>query len=97
MLAHARLIYDQLPALDETLKAFIAVPSAQALDEELFLGLRQLDGISLKRIETVYSTDLHGKIASLQAAGLVERQGDVVKLARGKISISNEVFVQLLS
>jgi signal transduction histidine kinase len=33
MLAHARLIYDQLPALDETLKAFIAVPSAQALEE----------------------------------------------------------------
>ena len=33
MLAHARLLYDQLPALDETLKAFIAVPSAQALEE----------------------------------------------------------------
>ncbi len=33
MLAHARLIYEQLPALDETLKAFIAVPSARALDE----------------------------------------------------------------
>ena len=33
MLAHARLLYDQLPALDETLKAFIAVPSAQAMEE----------------------------------------------------------------
>ena len=33
MLAHARLLYEQLPAVDETLKAFIAVPSARALEE----------------------------------------------------------------
>jgi signal transduction histidine kinase len=33
MLAHARLLYEQLPAVDETLKAFIAVPSVQALEE----------------------------------------------------------------
>jgi signal transduction histidine kinase len=33
MLAHARLLYDQLPIVDETLRAFIAVPSAQALYE----------------------------------------------------------------
>jgi signal transduction histidine kinase len=38
MLAHARLLYDQLPAVDETLKVFIAVASTQALEEtrELF-------------------------------------------------------------
>ena len=33
MLAHARLLYEQLPIVDETLRTFIAVPSAQALDE----------------------------------------------------------------
>ncbi len=33
MLAHARLLYDLLPAVDETLKAFIAVPSGQPLAE----------------------------------------------------------------
>jgi signal transduction histidine kinase len=33
MLAHARLLYEQLPVVDETLRAFIAVPSAQALEE----------------------------------------------------------------
>jgi signal transduction histidine kinase len=38
MLSHAQLLYDQLPAVDETLKAFIAVASTQALEEtrELF-------------------------------------------------------------
>jgi signal transduction histidine kinase len=41
MLAHARLLYDQLPIVDETLRAFIAVPSAQALDETRALFSRQ--------------------------------------------------------
>jgi oxygen-independent coproporphyrinogen-3 oxidase len=81
-----RLPIEQL----ETLNA------AQALDEELFLGLRQLDGINLQRIEAAYGADLQAKITSLQSAGLVERAGDIIKLAPGKISISNEVFVQLL-
>jgi signal transduction histidine kinase len=33
MLAHTRLLYDQLPAVDATLRAFIAVPSARALED----------------------------------------------------------------
>jgi signal transduction histidine kinase len=33
MLAHARLLYGELPAIDETLKTFIAVPSRQAVEE----------------------------------------------------------------
>ena len=32
MLAHARLLYDQLPIVDETLRGLIALPSAEALD-----------------------------------------------------------------
>ena len=37
LLAHARLLHDLLPAVDETLKALVAMPSRQPLDE-----LRQL-------------------------------------------------------
>jgi signal transduction histidine kinase/CheY-like chemotaxis protein len=33
MLAHARLLHDQIPAVDGTLRAFIAVPSARALED----------------------------------------------------------------
>jgi signal transduction histidine kinase/CheY-like chemotaxis protein len=33
MLAHARLLHDQIPAVDATLRAFIAVPSARALED----------------------------------------------------------------
>jgi signal transduction histidine kinase len=33
MLAHVRLLYEQLPAVDATLRAFIEAPSARALEE----------------------------------------------------------------
>jgi oxygen-independent coproporphyrinogen III oxidase len=67
-----------------------------ALEEELFLGLRQLDGIDVGRIEREYGVALGARFEPLQSAGLVEREGDVVRLAEGKLSVSNEVFVELM-
>jgi hypothetical protein len=32
----------------------------------------------------------------LDASGLLQRDGNVVRLAPGKVSISNEVFVELM-
>jgi oxygen-independent coproporphyrinogen III oxidase len=73
-----------------------AVTRENALEEELFLGLRQLDGIDVGRIEKEYGVGLGAKFEGLQAAGLVERSGDVVRLAPAKLSVSNEVFVELM-
>jgi oxygen-independent coproporphyrinogen-3 oxidase len=72
------------------------VTRASALEEELFLGLRQLDGIDVARIEREYEVALGARFGPLESAGLVERSGDVVRLAPGKVSISNEVFVELM-
>jgi oxygen-independent coproporphyrinogen III oxidase len=72
------------------------VTAEQALEEELFLGLRRLDGIDLRRIEREYGVAVAGRFEPLAAAGLVERDGDVVRLAAGKLSVSNEVFVELM-
>jgi oxygen-independent coproporphyrinogen-3 oxidase len=72
------------------------VTRESALEEELFLGLRQLDGIDVGKIEREYGVALEGRFRPLESAGLVERDGDVVKLAAGKLSISNEVFVELM-
>ena len=72
------------------------VTAEQALEEELFLGLRQLSGIDVGRIEREYGVALEGRFKSLAAAGLVERDGDVVRLAEEKLSVSNEVFVELM-
>ena len=72
------------------------VTEEMALDEELYLGLRKLDGVDVARIERQYGVDLKPRIAPLQQAGLVEREGDVLRLAEGKLSVSNEVFVGLM-
>jgi oxygen-independent coproporphyrinogen-3 oxidase len=73
-----------------------AVTRESALEEELFLGLRQLDGIDVRRIERDYGVDLGGRIAPLRKAGLLEREGDILRLAENKLSVSNEVFVGLM-
>ncbi len=72
------------------------VTREQALDEELFLGLRQLKGIDVARIEKDYGVALMGRFDPLASAGLIEREGSVVRLAPARLSVSNEVFVELL-
>jgi oxygen-independent coproporphyrinogen-3 oxidase len=67
-----------------------------ALEEELFLGLRQLDGIDLGRIERQYGVAVASRFDRLKRAGLVEAAGSLVRLAPQKLSISNEVFVELM-
>jgi oxygen-independent coproporphyrinogen-3 oxidase len=67
-----------------------------ALEEELFLGLRQLAGIDVGRIEREYGVSLDARFARLSSAGLIEREGSLVRLAPGRVSVSNEVFVELM-
>ncbi len=67
-----------------------------ALDEELFLGLRQLEGIDLGRIEKQYNASLRGRVEALLEAGLVEFDGTRLRLAPSRLAVANEVFVELL-
>jgi putative oxygen-independent coproporphyrinogen III oxidase len=73
-----------------------AVTRESALEEELFLGLRKLDGIDVAQIEREYGVAVEGRFERLMSAGLVEREGSCVRLAPGKLSIANEVFVELM-
>lgn len=73
------------------------ISEKQALDEELFLGLRQLAGIDARRIERAYGVSLAPKIEKLAAAGLLECHGSMIRLTPERLSVSNEVFVELLS
>ena len=72
------------------------VTREQALEEELFLGLRQLAGIDLRGIESRYGARIAPRIEELVAQGLVEWDGPRLRLAPGRLAVSNEVFVQLL-
>jgi putative oxygen-independent coproporphyrinogen III oxidase len=72
------------------------ISEEKALDEELFLGLRQLDGIDVGRIEREYGVALAARFDPLVSAGWVARDREFVRLAEGKLSVSNEVFVELM-
>jgi coproporphyrinogen III oxidase-like Fe-S oxidoreductase len=73
-----------------------AVTPESALEEELFLGLRQLDGIDVGRIEREYGVAVTPRFDRLMSAGMVERNGNVMRLAESKLSVANEVFVELM-
>jgi putative oxygen-independent coproporphyrinogen III oxidase len=74
----------------------------QALDEEFFLGLRRLEGIDLAQIEREFAASLpdrfatlRGRIDRLREQGLVELDGPRLRLAPARLTVSNEVFVEL--
>jgi oxygen-independent coproporphyrinogen III oxidase len=73
------------------------VTPAQALEEEFFLGLRQLEGIDLARIERQYAVSLNERISDLCAQGLLELDGTRLRLSPARLTVSNEVFAELLS
>ena len=72
------------------------VGTQRALDEELFLGLRQLAGIDFARIEKAYSVSLRERISRLAAGGFIEMEGTRARLAPAKLTLANEVFVELM-
>jgi oxygen-independent coproporphyrinogen-3 oxidase len=69
---------------------------ALAVEEEFFLGLRQLSGINLGRIERQYGVRLTRNIGELASRGMVEKHGDNLRLPASKLSVSNEIIVELL-
>lgn len=73
------------------------VTPAQALEEEFFLGLRQLEGIDLARIERQYAVSLRERITDLCAQGVLELDGSRLRLSPTRLTVSNEVFAELLS
>ncbi len=68
----------------------------QALAEELFLGLRQLDGIDLHKIERRYKVNLCHRVEPLAEEGLVELRDGRLRLAPAHLAVSNEVFARLI-
>lgn len=95
--AHDSASYVQAVARGRTpVEQLEEISADQALDEELFLGLRQLEGIDLAQLERSYGTALGSRFAPLQAAGLIELSGSRARLASQHLSISNEAFVRLM-
>ena len=64
--------------------------------EALFLGLRLMQGVSLKKYQDSFGVDLRaerrGDLQRFREAGLVEVEGDLIRLTRTGALLSNEVF-----
>ncbi len=64
--------------------------------EAVFLGLRMMNGFSLNGYTDLFGADLrethHEDLARFSEAGLIEYQGDLVRLTRAGALMSNEVF-----
>ena len=74
--------------------------AAEALSEQLFLGLRMADGVTPESCLQQFGPALwapHGEsIVELIATGLLERCGDRVALTRRGMLLANQVFLKFL-
>jgi len=69
----------------------------EARAEALFLGMRLMRGIDMREYRAAYGIDLRdayeADLSRFQEAGLVEFEGDLIKLTRTGALLSNEVLV----
>jgi len=83
---------------------FEGLTPIQVLDEEFFLGLRLLEGVDLAGIERELAPEvprrmatLRERIEHLRSLGFIEQQGTRIRLVPDRLTVSNEVLVQLLA
>lgn len=64
--------------------------------EALFLGMRMMRGVDVRQYNELYGVDLrvehHDDLDRFREAGLLEFDGDVIRLTRNGALMSNEVF-----
>lgn len=80
---------------------FHKVDAEEAVEESLFLGLRQREGVSLRDIREQLGVDparhFRDAIEKLQACGMVEREGDRLRLTDQALLVSNEIFQEFVT
>ena len=68
----------------------------QAFSESIFLGLRLMQGISIQALQEQFGVDIRTEhqedLDRFHQAGLLEIDGDLIKLTRQGALLSNEVF-----
>jgi oxygen-independent coproporphyrinogen III oxidase len=74
----------------------VIVGDRQSVEEKIFLGLRQLEGIDLRSLGGADDAGLRERIEQLRIQGLVLVEGERLRLAPERLAVSNEVFVGLL-
>ncbi len=89
---YAELIEQESPALVEVLE----LTRDEARAEAIFLGMRMMRGISVRHYQELFGANLretHERdLTRFREAGLIEFDGDLIKLTRSGALLSNEVF-----
>jgi oxygen-independent coproporphyrinogen-3 oxidase len=91
----------QLAAGETPIDEFHVLTSEEQVEEFLFLGLRQAEGINLNWARERWGADClkpwEGKIANLARDGWVVLQGDHARLQPKAYLLSNEIFQEFVS
>jgi coproporphyrinogen III oxidase-like Fe-S oxidoreductase len=74
----------------------LSITEEDARAEAMFLGLRMMRGVNMTSYRLAFGTDLReqhkDELTRFKEAGLIEVDGDVVRLTRAGALLSNEVF-----
>lgn len=76
------------------------VTEKEKIEEEMFLGLRKLEGVSISQFKSRYEKgpfEIFGKeIERLKGQGLLKVENDCISLTRNGLFVANEVFEKFL-
>ncbi len=79
----------------------VALSEQDARAESMFLGLRLMKGLNLRTLRDRFGVDpfapYQGDLARFGAAGLIEIDGDLIRLTRHGALLSNEVFAAFVA
>ena len=86
---------NDLPIIEKNL-----LSKEEKIEEEMFLGLRLIEGVNLKMISQKYELDIEQlyqkSLEKMIVAGHLERLGNQIRLTHQGLLMANEVFEQFL-
>jgi oxygen-independent coproporphyrinogen-3 oxidase len=69
----------------------------EAFEDKILMGLRLREGISLRGLKERFGTELHlNKLDSLLDSGFLEFSGDLLRLSKKGVLVSNELIMRVL-
>ena len=85
---------------DFSKKEFLVLTKDNQIEETMFLGLRVLEGVSKEQFREHFSCELNvvyrKELEKLEKEGLLEEEGDFVRLTSRGIDLSNPVLAEFL-
>lgn len=92
--------FERVKRKEQTGTDYEILSQEDEMEEFMFLGLRMAEGIGMSRFRQLFGKEIREvyetPLCQMEQAGLLEIQGDTVRLTKRGIDISNYVFEQFL-